>query len=110
MLLHNFCIDERNGAAHDDFDRQYFQQFNINTSLESQRRLTASTGEEPRALVTDNIEPRPAGRPTNDENQRRLDGERIRNSNVLLLATHNFRRPLNSNMRMNSQGLIYMDY
>jgi len=50
-LLHNFTIDERHGQPHDDFDSQCFQNFRINTGLESQRRQTASSGEVPRALA-----------------------------------------------------------
>jgi len=78
--------------------------------LESQRRQTASSGEVPRALVTDNNEPRLPGRPTDEERDCPLVGERVRNNSVLLLATHNFRRPINSNMRVNAQGHIYMNY
>jgi len=108
MLLHNFIIDE--GHGYDEFDRSCFENFSINRQLESQRRQTQSTGEQPRALVSDNNEPRPAGRRSDEERQRRDDGERIRNGNVLLLATHSFRRPMHSNMRMNAEGHIYMDY
>jgi len=110
MLLHNFLINQRNGEVHDDYNSMYFQNFNINTSLETQRRPTASTGEEPRVLIADNDEARPAGRPSDDERRRRAVGERIRNSNVLLLATHNFRRPITSNMRVNAHGHVYMNY
>jgi len=110
MLLHNFIIDERNGEGHDDFDREYFQHFRIDSSLESQRRQTASTGEQARALVTDNNEPRAGGRPTNEDQHRREEGSRVRNNNVLLLATHNMKRPIHSSMRMNAEGHIYMNY
>ena len=86
MLLHNFTIDERHGQPHNDFDSQCFQNFRINTGLESQRRQTASSGEVPRALVTDNNEPRPPRRLNDEERDRRLAGERVRNNGVLLLA------------------------
>ena len=109
MLLHNFIIDSRHGAPHDDFDRHCFQDFNIDSNLQSQRRLTRATGESARALVADNNEPRPAGRPSAIEAEERREGERIRNGNVLLLATHNFGRPLHSNMRLNSHGHTCMD-
>jgi len=110
MLLHNFIIDERHGNPHDDFDRNYFSNFRIDGNQQSQQRLTQATGEQPRALVTDNNEPRPAGRPSNQDAEHRRQGQRIRNSNLLKLAHHNFQRPILSNMRLNAQGHVHMDY
>jgi len=69
MLLHNFIIDERHGQPHNDCDRAFFESFSIDRSQESQRRQTQLTGEQPRALVTDNNEPRPPGRSTDVESE-----------------------------------------
>jgi len=110
MLLHNFIVDQRRGEPSDDFDRSYFQNFRIDNMLATQQRLTRSTGEQARAIVSDNEEPRTGGWPSNQEAKFRRQGDRIRNGNVLKLATYNFRRPMQSNMRLNKQGLVYFDY
>jgi len=61
--------------------------------------------------VADNNELWPSGRPSNQDAQFRRQGDRIRNGNVLTLATHtsNYRCPMQSNMRLNQQGLVHFD-
>jgi hypothetical protein len=71
MLLHNFIIDNERDEV------QYSaQDFDIEIDS-TQQELTRQTGEIPRALVTDNNEPRQRGRPTNDELSLHVRGEDI---------------------------------
>jgi len=64
MLLHNFIVDSRLNSTDDD---QYFRDFSTNITSSSQSRMTQLTGESPRALVSDNNEPQPLGRPSMSE-------------------------------------------
>jgi len=109
MLLHNFIVDQRHGEPSDDFDRSHFQNFRIDNTLATQQRLTRTTGEQARAIASDDEEPCTGGRPSNQEAEFGRQGNRMRNGNVLKLATHNFRRPMQSNMRLNKQGLVHFD-
>ena len=106
MLLHNFIIDCREGRV-DRGDDSYFQDFEIETDA-MQDELTMATGEAPRALATDNNEPRRRRRPTVDEETQRQLGDDIRHRLTIKLATHEMKRPLQHDMHYNKQGHIYM--
>jgi len=72
--------------------------------------MTRLTGEAPRALVVDNNEPRPLGRTTTEEKKLMEDGALLRNTLMLSLARNNLRRPMESGMHYNKEGLIYMTH
>ena len=101
MLLHNFIID------HDRDERSYFEDFSLPRDS-VQEALTRQSGEMPRAVVTDNNEGRPPGRPSSDDNRRREKGEDVRHRLLVKLAAKDLRQPLLHNMHYNSHGHIYM--
>ena len=107
MLLHNFIVDSRLNSTDDD---QCFRDFSANITSSSQSRMTQLTGESPRALVSDNNEPRPLGRPSMSEKAMIAQGELLRNNLMLSLSARgDFRRPTERGMKYNSEGLIYME-
>ena len=104
MLLHNYIIDER--EAGDTEDAQFFRDFNV--EMDSvQQEITRQSGELPRALVTDNNEPRRRGRPTLEEAELKEKGEEVRHRLLIRLAAENMRRPMQYNMEYNDYGNIY---
>lgn len=104
MLLHNFIVEHReNGVA----DGAYFSTFSIDID-ELQLQLTNETGEAPNPLVTDNNEPRPAGRRSVADIDLAIKGSSVRQRLTTKLAVYEMKRPLHSNMRYNSHGHIYM--
>jgi hypothetical protein len=105
MLLHNFIIDCR--EADDREDDRFFQMFDIQMDT-LQVELTHQTGEMPRAIVTDNNEPRPKGRPSAHDLRFRELGTELRHRLMIQLATREMRRPLQHDMHYNSHGHIYM--
>jgi len=96
---------ERTGA-----DEQCFRQFTMELESAAQRRMTALTGELPRALVSDNNEPKPAGRPSMTEKRMLEEGEILRNTLMLTLSKGNLKRPKESGMRCNDEGLTFMEH
>ena len=106
MLLHNFIIDCREGSF-DNRDMSYFQQFDI--AMDSlQQQLTQLSGEMPRALATDNNEPRTAGRHSLEQIDMTQLGDTVRSRLTVKLAVHEMRRPLQHDMHYNSHEHIYM--
>lgn len=103
MLLHNYIVDERD--EDDTEDSRYFREFNVRMD-EAQDELYNATREVPDALVTDNNEPRPKSRPTQEEANMRQQGEHVRTLLTTKLASANMRRPLQHNMRYNKHGNI----
>ena len=65
---------------------------------EIQEELTQQSGEMPRAVVSDNNEPRPGGRLTLDEARMRDLGSRVRHQLMVKLATHGLQRPMQHDM------------
>ena len=106
MLLHNFIIDER--SPDDTEDSQFFRNFDINMNP-VQDELSLQTGELPRAIVSDNNEPR-GRRSTLEEQEYRKVGEEIRLGLTAKLAAADMRRPLQHGMRYNDQGNIFTMY
>jgi len=107
MLLQNFIIENRENGVLDD---AYFSNFKVDSSDPMQLAVTAETGEQPRALVTDNNEPRPPGRPTIADVELHRKGAKVRDRLTTTLAVHNMNRPLHNNMRYNKEGHIFMTY
>jgi DDE superfamily endonuclease len=108
MLLQNFLIDHRDSISARE-DSVYFQQFEINSQEAIQLEITRQSGEPPRALVTDNNEPHPPGRPTRLEEEQRRYGLNVRDRLTVKLAAHDLKRPLQQNMNNNSHVHIYFD-
>jgi hypothetical protein len=101
MLLHNFIIDNR------EFDESsYFENFDIPKDKD-QSGITAATGEEAKAIATDNDALRVVGRPSNIDTENRLRGEKLREKLTMSLAMSGLTRPLHNDMRYNSCGHIY---
>lgn len=91
MLLHNYIVDQRQGT--DTEDARFFKDFDIQMD-DHQVEVTRQSGEMPLALVTDNNEGRPSGRPTVEEREMRQLGNEIRLNLVVKLAAHEMRRPM----------------
>jgi hypothetical protein len=109
MLLHNFIIDEREGAK-DTNDSNLFERFYINEHKEIQQRLSTKTGERPSAMVSDNNEPKPPGRPVwcfDKEQELEILGEEVRDRLALALVQAGLCRPVQDGMEYNSYGHIY---
>jgi hypothetical protein len=105
MLLHNFIVDNRCDRAE---DHCFFQNFNV-TMDAVQVELTRQSGEMPRAIVSNNNEPRGPGRPTADEENLRQHGNQVRNRLTVKLATKGLTRPMQHDMKYNDHGNIYME-
>jgi len=110
MLLHNFIIESGWETDNVDEEQAYFRNFTTESDSSAQLRLTSLTQEPPRALVTDNNEPKPVGRPTISESQMLAEGESLRNTLMLNLAKEKLTRPTESGMKYNEQGHIYVEY
>jgi hypothetical protein len=105
MLLHNFIIDCKEAA--DKYDAEYFETFDV--AMDSiQREITRQTGEIPRAIVTDNNEPRTRGRPSVNNLEFREQGAEIRHQLTIRLASCEMKHPLQHDMHYNSQGHMFM--
>ena len=103
MLLHNFIVEWRmTDKEQSGSEKQHFRQFTIDMDAPSQRQMTDLTGELPHALVTDNNEPKPAGRPSMSEKRLMEEGEVLRNTLMLALAKDNLKRPKESGMKHNN--------
>jgi DDE superfamily endonuclease len=92
MLLHNYIVDQRDEGCTD-----YFTHFSI-VMDDIQQEITDQTGELPRAVVADNNEPRPAGRPTVDILAERQEGAAVRHQLTIRLEVDDLRRPLEHDM------------
>jgi len=110
MLLHNFIVESRMSSNRPDEDEAHFRNFSTESRSAAQLRLTAITNEAPRALVTDNNEPRPTGRPSTCEKALMEHGKSLQNALMLSLAKGNLKRPMESGMKHNDEGHIYMTY
>jgi DDE superfamily endonuclease len=105
MLLHNFIVDERETAA-GQVDNHFFENFEYDES----RSTAASHSEPPEALVTDNDEPKPAGRPDKRKDDLKKLGEELRTTLTVNLAARAYVRPQQAGMTYNKHGHVYMTY
>ena len=105
MLLQNFIIENRDDGVHDN---AYFSKFSVDVFDPIQVEITRQTGEIPRAMVSDNNEPKGRGRHTLDETAMALQGAKVRDILTTRLAVNDMRRPMKHDMKYNSYGHIYM--
>ena len=110
MLLHNFIVDERAITVNNSDECAFFANFDMQENSSYQVRITNETLETPIPLVTDNNEPKPLGRPHKHEELSRRHGYQLRASMTLALSAHNLSRPLETGMKYNKYGNIYMTY
>lgn len=96
MLLHNFIKDEMGGDDVADVTVRPVQGIRRNS-------------EQAFPMVTDNNEVAPGGRPSNIQENNRLQGESLRRSIAIALQIHGLRRPLYSGMRYNQFGHVVFD-
>jgi len=87
-------------------EEEFFRVFTTNMSSASQMWITQLTNEAPRALVTDNNEPRPAGRILMSEKRMQEEGRALCNTLMLSLARGKLAWPMERGMKHNDQGLI----
>ena len=105
MLLHNFIVNERESEAR-QVDDHFFENFEYDES----NLTTASHSEPPEALVTDNDEPKPAGRPDKRTDDLKKLGEKLRSTLAVNLAAKGYVRPTQPGMTYNKHGHVYMTY
>ena len=75
---------------------------------DTQGELFRQTGEIPRAVVTDNNEPRRMGRRSLADNEMRSKGLEVRHRLTVKLAAHDMARPMQHDMQYNTHGNIYI--
>lgn len=109
MLLHNLIVVHREYKNNDDYDHEYFQNFSIDMQCSRQQEITAVTNEVPRALVTDNNERKPCGRPTAIESRYKEQGEILRSNLTLSLVRQGLSRPMEDGMLYNKDGHIFLN-
>ena len=73
-----------------------------------QQKITEATGEMPVPIVTDNNESRAPGLPTKQQVNERSLGENIRLQLTYKLASAGLGRPMQTGMRTNKDGHVYM--
>jgi hypothetical protein len=106
LLLHNFLVDEREAdVGLNSEDAAFFRNF----SLQKEDDRLSASDEHPNAVVTDNNEPHPGGRPTNDMSVAQAKGKRKRDEIASLLYGSGKSRPMRSNMSYNSEGHVYFN-
>jgi len=113
-LLHNFIVDERLLADSDvnnlDSDDNLFRSFSYATVnyLDSPQSSTIESNREiPEAIVTDNNEPTPAGRPTEEAQRAKKESYELWNTHTVLLATEGMKRPSQHGFIYNHCDMIY---
>ena len=111
MLLHNFLVDEREDES-DPEDVEYFRDFSFADLSEDEvpSLLRRPTNEVPDALVTDNNEPRPRGRPSCGDAVLKARAEKLRENLLLSLSLNGKVRPQRKGTKYNKYGHVYMDY
>ena len=114
-LLHNFILEERELGDDDtpDSDKTMFQNFSQTTinyldEPQSDPNLISSPTESAIAIVSDNNEPSPAGRPTTAALQSKQEGEELRDILKLQLDMKHKKRPKQKNFKYNDYGMVYM--
>lgn len=103
-LLHNFIIDERC-----EEDCQFIRTFNQQRVNEADNN-GGLNHEVAFAIVTDNNEPRPPGRPSMTGLRSREVGLRIREAICFSLDSYGLTRPTQPGFKYNDCGMVYMDY
>lgn len=105
--LHNFLIDTRDDNEEED---AYFRNFSEATVNDLYDGVIDNHDEDsPYALVSDNNEPRPRGRPTMSDRERQQKGIAFRDTLCLSLSEDGLKRPYNNAMKTNAMGHVYFD-
>ena len=103
-LLHNFLVDEREAnLGFKAEDAEYFRNF----SLREQDERESVSSEAPTAVVTDNNEPHPGGRPSASMSNHQARGKRKREQLTHHLYGSGRGRPMQETMNFNSYGQVY---
>ena len=112
VLLHNFIVDNRTSNA----DKDLFSNFNVTAESNFQRqssvRPDANAPEHdniPVALVSDNNETKPTGRPINVIKDHMIAGKDLRELHRLSLSVGGHSRPARRGVHTNSEGLMHGD-
>ena len=107
MLLHNFIVNEREQSSSEaTIDRNFFEKFEYDETERNRR----AHGDAPNALVSDNEEPKPKGRLDKRKEELKESGSKLRETLSTNLATKGYVRPLQTGMKYNSSGHVYMEY
>jgi hypothetical protein len=111
-LLHNFIIEERdtNNVNPQDSDAVVFRTFSTSTInfLDKPTISGITRTEFSSAMVFDNNEPNPGGRPTFDGAVSKVDGEKLRDILSLSLSINDKKRPHQKGFITNDYGMVYM--
>jgi len=111
-LLHNFIVEERdtNNVNPQDSDAEVFRTFSTSTInfLDKPTIPGVTRTEFPNAMVSDNNEPNPGGRPTFDGAVSKAHGEKLRDILSLSLSIHDKKRPHQKGFITNDYGMVYM--
>ena len=103
-LLHNFLVDEREAnLGFNAEDAEYFRNF----SLREQDERASVSSEAPTAVVTDNNEPHPGGRPSASMSNHQARGKQKREQLTHHLYGSGRGRPMQETMNFNSYGQVY---
>jgi hypothetical protein len=106
MLLHNFLVDEREAEQGLNAEEAaFFRTF----SLREQDDRAGFSDEVASAVATDNNEPHPGGRPSNNMVTLQEKGKAKRDDITADLYGKGMTRPMRSNMSYNSQGQVYFN-
>jgi hypothetical protein len=111
-LLHNLIIEERDtyNVNPQDSDTGVFRTFSTSTiNLLDRPSIPGITRTEfPNAMVSDNNEPNPGGRPTFDGAVSKADGGKLRDILSLSLSINDKKRPHQKGFITNDYGMVYM--
>ena len=107
--LHNFIIGHRMDEQEDD-DNLYFSSFS-HRSIQSMDEFNGGNFNEetPVAMVSGTDQPKPRGRPTDEDKWSKACGSKIRRHLCWELDAHNKRRPTQQGFKYNSYGMVYME-
>lgn len=93
-LTHNFIVDERDEVGGANPTRSYA------------REVPCSVA----PVVSDNNEPKPSGRPSNESTTSREKGNSLRRALATILDDAGLKRPMMEGMKYNQYGMVYMEY
>ena len=99
-LLHYFLIDHRENPNIRQMEEEFY--FCENTSTNNDVTVDMP-------LVTDNNEPKPTGRRSNDNLRLQADGKELRIVICTALLQAGLHRPRSNGMRYSSHGLVYFE-
>jgi hypothetical protein len=116
-LLHNFILEERmmddiNSQHYDTNDEHLFRTFSTTTMNYLDESMEVGTNtprdEAPLPTVSDNNEPLPTGRHSQERINNKAAGKRLRDVLRASLALKGNKRPTQQGFKTNSMGMVYM--